>query len=247
MAMRRLMAAAAVSLVMTGCIAVRVPVRVQGVTFVYTVALEKQVRAGLQSARQKLTAAPARFRRNECGKDQCFSAHDVATALEAVQKKLRKSFPPDAAPLLDAVEKDLASQSAMLGEPRPIDGIQPVKVDGPQLGYDAGAVLRTFRGMATAIDRFLNFNQLALTLHVVTSPTNADFAIQLPANNGTRRSVTTDSHMPNVWRGFYTATVTKRGFKNAVTSVDLINGGPTEVTCTLMPQSASDDSVCHVR
>lgn len=251
MAMRRLMAAAAVSLVLTGCvIPVPVPhVRINAATGagVAVVAGVAEVRAGLRRAKEKLAAAPDRFTRSECGRGECVSARDVARALAAVHKELRKSFPKDAAPLLEAVEKQLDVEAATLGPPRRMDGIQPVKSGGSELGYDARTVDGAFSRMAAIVDHFLSINDLALTLNVQTDPKDADFTIQIPANNSTRRSINTDNQMPNVWRGVYTATVSKRGFKQYVTTVDLINDGRTQVTCTLMPRSATADSVCHVR
>jgi len=245
------MAATAVSLVLTECISINVggtKVTVPGpVVGAAVVALEAKVREGLKHARQKLATAPGRFRRSECGSGECVSARDVAKALDSVRKELRTSFPPDAAPLLDAVERQLAAEAATLGPPQPMEGIQPVKSGGAQLGYDFASVSGTCNRLVAVIDRFLSINDLALTLNVQSDPKDADFMIEIPSNKNTRRRITTNNNMPNIWRGFYTATVKKRGFKDVVTDVDLINGGPTAVTCTLVPQNAPDDSVCHVR
>lgn len=246
--MRRFVAAV-VSLILGGCIPIRVPISVQHRQVLYVVAVsEEGVRAGLQRAKEKLASAPERLPASHCGQGTCYSQRDVAKLIESVHADLRKSFPADAGALLAAVDEALAAAAAGLGSVKEIDGPRvvswPVRTTD---GYDSLAVRRTLARMADALEHFLSLSQLALTLNVQTDPADADFIMEIPNNAATRRQVKTNSMLPNVWRGRYTATVNKKGFKDAVHTIDLIQDGRTNVSCTLMPQSASADSVCHVR
>lgn len=242
------MAAASVSLVLAACsLPVRIPIAVVGIPVIYVVDQQQQIRAGLTNARDWIATAPARLRRSECGGGECVAVRDVESVIDAARNTLRQAFPSDAVPLLDAIDRELVAEAETLGAPKPITGVQAAKSGGPQLGYDAVAVVNAFRRMVGIIDRFLSINDLVLTLDVLSNPNDATFNMQIPTNESTQRGVTTNGKMPNVWRGFYTATVTKRGFKDAATKVDLINGSPREVSCTLVPLSSPRDSVCHVQ
>jgi len=208
--------------------------------------LEEKIRAALRAAKQRLTDGAKRLHAAECGTRTCYSAQEVSKLVDAARADLSKGIPKDAEALRVAVEDEIDAEMARL-QPR-ADGaihlvrLQPVAADG----YDAASVNDAISRIVAAIDRILSYNKLALPLDVITVPTSAHFEMQIQANQRKLPAITTNERVPNVWRGIYTATVSKAGYKSTSRTIDLINGSPTRVTCTLQPSGDRDDTVCHV-
>lgn len=207
---------------------------------------ERVVRDGLTRVHNEIANAPRRLHPVGCGSGRCYPVRDVAERIADIRHEVRNVFPEDAAALQDAVERELDAQASKLGPAEELT-IQRLRMhpDLATRGYAADAVTKVFREMAAAISRILSFNKLAVNLTIRSKPRDADFVIQIRDNEVTRRQVTTDNKLENVWRGVYTASIEKPGYKRAQETVDLLNGSGRMISCTLRADGDAETSRCR--
>lgn len=238
----------------TGCvIPLRVPIRVgvgtqtRSVLYVHE-EQEQRARTTLERTKQQAAMAARTLSAVKCESSRCYAAGEVASLVDALRERLRSDFPEEAEALRIAIENAIATELARL-RPKPRSAVQPVKLQAVPADaiYDADEVERVFARIAAAIDAILKLDKLALTLSVQSTPPEADFVIQIKDNVRSQRTITTNDQLPNVWRGVYTATVRKQGFRDAIYTLDLINDSRTQVLCTLRPEGNGQASSCRVR
>jgi hypothetical protein len=233
-------------LILSGCISIPLPGgRSRTVTIdqssrnaaaaaMAVVGLEARIRAKLRAAKQRLTA----------GAKTTSTAGELNDLVEATRAELREKFPPEAELLLVAVE------STMNAELRRLQSTLAAAIHLAKLQSgdpDAASVHTVIDHIIGVIDHLLSYDKLALTLSVKTKPQSARFELLIKDNQHSFRTVTTNTEVPNVWRGIYTATARVDGYKKVETTIDLINDGRTNVSCTLMPDANRDASFCLVR
>jgi hypothetical protein len=198
------------------------------------------VQASIPSHRANLHPVP-------CGSRQCYSAEEVAAAIEAIRRDVRAAIPDVALASRISLDEDIVEASTLTTRavlPAPIQLIR----DGPPTPgtVDAGIVDRLFDAIGDRIDRFLAHDDLNPTIHVKSAPPGAKFVMQIGDNRRTMIEVQTDDDAPSVWRGHYSGQVSKRGYREADVRVDLMTDRRTTVRCQLFPLNAPDDSNCRM-
>lgn len=239
---QRPFAAIGVVLTMTGCI----PIPIVHVRFVTS---EQQVRANLSSLKSGIGAAALQLRRVQCpARDWCHEADEVAALLARIRGAVREAFPIEAVALRDSLDEVIVRETQRLGAPRRFDAIQQVRWEraSGETGYAAASVRAAIERIVETIDTLLSYDRLALTIDVRSDPSAADFVIQIRENAESRRATRTNDRLANVWRGVYTATVRKQGFKDGVLVLDLFNDSRSKVVCTLRPLGDAGESECRV-
>lgn len=223
---------------------ISIPVRV-----VHVQSGEQRVRASLGAFKTQILAAAAALPRVRCAAGECGTAADVAVLLSRIRSATREIFPPEAVGLREVVENEISAAAAQLGDPKPLDAITPVRWQAAPVatGYPAASVRAAIERIARVIDRLLAYDRLALTVNVQSSPSAADVVLQIGNNAQSRRTMQTNDHLANVWRGVYTTTVSKTRFKDGVLLLDLLNDGRTRITCTLRRDDDTADSSCRAQ
>lgn len=210
---------------------------------------EQHVRANLGALKTWMLSRAAALPRVPCAAGECATAADVAALLSSVRSSTREIFPAAAVALREVVENEISVAAAQLGAPQPLDTITRVRwMAAPtSAGYPTAAVRVAIERIARAIERLLAYDRLALTVNVQSSPSAADVVLQIGNNVQSRRTMQTNDRLANVWRGIYTTTVRKPGFKDGVLLLDLFNDGRTRLTCTLRREDDTTDSSCRAQ
>jgi hypothetical protein len=213
---------------------------------------EAAVRTNLVKLRQLIVMASSKLKSFSCGSHRCYPGLQVQSMLVAVQRRAEAAFPPEAASLRDSLSAAIAFESEQLGPPKPIGAFRRVLWPPPpnDTAYDADAVDSAWQKILATLDRLLSYPQLALTITVQSTPPAATIDLQVGENTQTHRGgpdTRTDNELANVWRGIYTATIRKPGFKDATSTVDLINDNRTRISCTLVKSSSPGESLCRTR
>jgi hypothetical protein len=213
---------------------------------VRTTKVDCDVRGGLEFARRSIPAALAALHALRCGEARCYSSSEVARAVGKFREQVRVAIPPEAAALALAVDGDL-DRASQLGEPLPLNPIQPAQLrpDNAGSGYRSDAVAAAFNKLAEVIDRVLSHPSLAPTLTIRSSPVSAKFVMQAGSVEITQRSGVTDTKLPNVWRGRYSAEARKPGYKTGTMDLDLMNDGRTRIFCELHSEQETKESFCR--
>jgi hypothetical protein len=198
--------------------------------------LEEQIRSFLGAAKQRLLD-----RRNTTS-----SPRELTDLVESTRADLEKSFPREAEPLLVAVESTMDTELRRLQAMSGRGGtIQLVRL--PQSGSGDARVQSAIDRIVAAIDHILSYDKLAVTLRVTSQPPGADLVLQIQQNQHTLHTATTDYTIKNVWRGIYTVTARRPGYKEGTTRIDLITDSPKGVSCRLVRDAAADRSVCDAQ
>lgn len=207
---------------------------------------QQQVRGQLGVLRQQILLLPKTVPRVPCRPGKCYLESDVARMVGRIRSSLPNVFPEEAIGLREAVDAAILKEVARLGPPQELSTIQPVRLqeEGSARGYSATAVEAMLQRMAELIEGYRK-GKLALDVTVRSNPPNADFMIQIRDNELSRRTARTNKKLENVWRGVYRATVQKSGFKEAVMELDLLNEGPTRISCTLIRTNDAGTSECR--
>lgn len=129
--------------------------------------------------------------------------------------------------------------------------MQRAQPDLPELDKEtADSWLDRIGNAITKILDYSSNNDLLLKLCIRSSPKDkAGFQIHpISYTPKTPMQINTNRRLPSIWRGLYTYSVTRRGFKKIQATLDLVmNSGPV-VDCELVAQSAEDDSItCNLR
>lgn len=203
----------------------------------------------VQALRAGIVASLQGLHSRHCAAGRCYAATEVSQLFDAIRKNVRSLIPPEAAALADGFEGVIDVEFRRLGDPKLLSPIRPVRMPpvDPELGYEAGPIDAALQRIVAAFDRVLSYNDLAPTLQVDSDPNQAEFMIQVGSNALTQRKATVTDQVPNVWRGIYSGTVHKSGYKDATVNLDLMSDGRTTLSCKLVAVSARQDSVCQRR
>jgi hypothetical protein len=198
-----------------------------------------QLRTDIRTLRESLTPMP-------CGSETCYSADDVATTVEKIRARLAEAIPAEAVGLRVALEDQLTTGLRTL-EALPLDGNFPasLRAQAASQGYLARAVDSILKGLEASVDRLLG-DDLTPNVAIRSTPQGAAFDIPIPGTVTTRRFMTNDS-VPSLWRSVYNTVVSKKGYRTAKYTLDLMNDARTTVVCTLVPENTSGSSSCRVQ
>jgi len=197
---------------------------------VWTTKADCNVRGGLELVRKSIPSSLAALHAFRCGEARCYSSSEVAGAVERIREQVREAIPPQAAALALAIDADL-DRVGQLGEPLPADPIQLIRSrpDSATSGYRTNAVASLFSKLEEVIDHILSYDSLAPTLIIHSNPELATFEMSVGGAAVTNLSGTTNTQLPNVWRGRYDFVARMAGRKVSQTRIDLMNGTPKRV------------------
>lgn len=207
---------------------------------------EQHVRGKLVQLQQFMATAAARLTVGRCGARRCYSAASVDELFRAIENRARAAFPPDAAALYETLRASVGYAREELGRAAMQTDFQKVTSPPRPNAYDADIVDQALKTIADAINHLLGFPRLALDVVVDSSPAQAAVDLQVGQNAQTHRGTQTNDHLANVWRGVYTAIVTKNGYRTATKTLDLINDSRTHLRCTLATSNSNRESTCQV-
>lgn len=254
--MRRFLSLSLV-LTLTACIPIpvrigdpsqRTSVQVTGVAL-----LAQQIRAALTRLRDEIPARRAKLRRVPCESGFCYSADEIDAAVAQLRRDIQAAFPEEALASRISLDQDIAkiSMFGTFGAKQSQSSIRLVRNRGARVPmmYDSSAVDAVFGGIQRLIDEYLAHDQLNPTLRFTSEPDGVTCVIQIGSNARTKQEVLTNNEIQSVWRGKYTGTARKRGYRDATGfPVDLMNDRRTKVRCKLVRVNAdpSEESTCRL-
>lgn len=208
------------------------------VTFTIRKALT-QVRDGIPARRSQLHPIP-------CGTETCYSLDEVQDAIAKIRRDATAAFPKEALASRITMDEELARVANHVAVLRRTSAIQLVRNAPGNSGHlvRAQEVDATFDRAGKPIDTYLAHRILNPTLRIRSEPEGAQFRMLIGSNEKTARSTATQSDLKSVWRGRYTGTMSKKGYREAAAfDIDLFDSNDTTVRCKLEPNTAPDNSV----
>ena len=214
------------------------------VTFTIRNALT-QVRDGIPVRRASLHPIP-------CGTETCYSLDEVRDAIAKIRSDAKAAFPDKALASRITIDEELARASSHLAVFRRTSPIQLVR-DAPDNSVRlvrAQEVDTTFDRAEKPINTYLAHKDLKPTLQILSEPEGAQFRMLIGTNEKTARRTATQNHLKSVWRGRYTGTMSKKGYREATGfEIDLFSNDDTTVRCIMVLNTAPDNavSICRLK
>lgn len=252
--MRRFLSISLV-LTLTACISIPVPiggsskrvsVQVTGVALV-----AQRIRAALTRLRDEIPARRAKLRQVSCESGTCYSADEIDAAVARLRRDIQAAFPKEAVASQISLDQDIAKVSmfGFFGAKQSQSSVLLVGTRAAQapMVYARSAVDAIFGEIQRLIDNYLAHDRLNPTLRFTSEPDRVTCVIQIGSNARTKREVLTNNEIQSVWRGDYTGTARKRGYRDAAGfAVDLMNDRRTKIRCKLVRVRAdpSEESNC---
>ena len=209
------------------------------------------IRAHLTNLRDDIPRRRAQLRPIPCGTETCYSADEVRDAIEKIRRDAQAAFPDVALASRLTLDEELEHAADHLAVFRRTPSIQLVR-DGPD---KTGHLVRaqeadaTFERTREPIDHYLAHRELNPTLHIRSEPDRAKFEMLIGTNKKTLLDTWTQHDLESVWRGRYTGTIRKKGYREATGfTIDLFRERGATVRCVLVKDTAppSDESICRL-
>lgn len=209
------------------------------------------IRTRLKRVRDDIPARRAQLHPISCGTEVCYSLDEVRDGIAKIRADAGMAFPRQALASRLTLDEELAGVEDRLAVARQPSSIYLIRnaQDRSERLVSARAADAAFDRAKEPIDTYLGHQELNPTLHIRSEPDGAEFRMLIGTNRKTMRHVWTQDDLQSVWRGKYTGTVTKRGFRDATGfDVDLFHSNGTTVRCTLVPNDAPGDgqSICRL-
>jgi len=204
------------------------------------------IRDALTRLRDGIPARRARLHPIPCGTETCYSLDEVRKAIAQIRRDAQAAFPEEALASRITMDEEMARAAMNLAVFRRTSPIQLVrnarKTSAPLVRSQE--VDATFDGVGKPIGTYLAHGDLKPTLHIRSEPGGAEFRMLIGTNEKTARSTATQNDLKSVWRGLYTGTMSKKGYRGvAGFEVDLFRSNATTVRCTLVPDTAPENDV----
>jgi hypothetical protein len=218
-----------------------------------TEALTRTIREALKKLIRDVEAMRAGLHPFSCGTTTCYPVAEVDRADAAIQRGIRDAIPSEALPLEMAllVETQRPASPLTIGAKVAPPAIQYVRMppSAPERGYDAQETDSWFQRVLRNLYAAVSYASYTPSVEFRSDPDGAAYEIQIANTKITRHTGNTNQREPEVWRGFYTGTVQKAGYKSAPLEINLMNDKP-RVTCkcTLYKTTAppEDESICRL-
>jgi hypothetical protein len=169
------------------------------------------------------------LRASDLGQDKGFNADDVNGILTNTSREILKKLPANDAPLIHYVQAKI---------PKPVDNSK-VLVSKSEAESKFGALQGLLRGL-NAMPSFV------LDLTINTSPSGAKFDLIPPV--GSSSSVATNSILTNVYRGEYSYSISKKGYKSVSGTINFIERSGDVLECVLFSESVGQDPLpCNLK
>jgi len=205
----------------------------------------------LTKVRNSIPARRAQLHPIPCGTETCYSLDEVRDAIAKIRRDAKAAFPKEALASQITMDDELARATNHLAVLRRTPAIQLVRNAPGNSGHllRAQEVDATFDRAGRPIDTYLaHGNNLNPTLHIISEPDGAAFRMLIGTNEKTAQTTTTTNDLKSVWRGRYTGTASKRGYRDpAAFEINLFDSDDTFVRCRLVPNTAPDNDVSICR
>lgn len=209
------------------------------------------IRNQLTRLRNDIPVRRAQLHPIACGAQTCYARSEVRTALAKIRSDARSAFPEAALASRLALDEELAVAVDRLAATRSAPSIELVRN-----GRDRSVPLvqareadAAFDAAKAPIDTYLAHKELNPTIRVRSDPSGARFRMRIGTNETTAFEAATQGDLQSVWRGRYTGTMTKKGYRDvAAFPIDLFHDSRTVVRCTLVRTDApaNDESICRL-
>jgi hypothetical protein len=213
----------------------------------------EQILAAFQERRQRLQTAAAGA--------QEYPRQAVAALLNDTERDLLQSLTgPELTAMRDYVQNLFKQARLRLAlppgsPPVRLASLHPFLMQGARPapeGLDKGAADSWFDRIANAIGKILDQsrnNNLVMTLCVKTSPKDrAEFRMHPVSYDLLDKKVITTGRIVKVWRGLYSYTVARHGFKSIQNTLDLVEEPGSVLDCNLIANSSQSYPLfCQLR
>ncbi|MEA2325351.1 MAG: hypothetical protein QOE68_310 [Thermoanaerobaculia bacterium] len=209
------------------------------------------IRTHLKNLRNEIPGLRAQLHPIPCGTETCYSADEVRDAIAKIRRDARAAFPDVALAsrlTLDAELALVANHPAAFQRTSSIQLVRNAPDNSVHL-VRAQEVDATFERAQEPIDIFLAHRELNPTLHIRSEPDRAKFEMLIGTNRKTLRDASTQDELESVWRGRYTGTIRKKGYREvAGFTIDLFHQRGTTIRCVLVRNTApqNDESTCRL-
>jgi hypothetical protein len=175
----------------------------------------------------------------------------VRDVIAKIRSDARAAFPEVALASRLTLDAELALAANNLAAFRRTSSIQLVRnaPDNHVHLMRAQEADATFERAREPIDVYLAHRELNPTLYIRSEPDRAKFQMLIGTNQKTLRDTATQNKLESVWRGRYTGTIRKKGYREvAGFTIDLFHESGTTVRCVLVPDTApqNDESICRL-
>jgi hypothetical protein len=210
------------------------------------------IRKALSHVRDGIPARRAQLHPIPCGTETCYSLDEVRDAIATIRRDAKAAFADKALASRITIDEELARAASHLVILRRTSSIQLVR-SAPENSVRlvrAEEVDATFERAGKPIDTYLAHRELNPTLRIRSEPEGAQFRMLIGTNEKTALSTATQNDLKSVWRGRYTGTMSKKGYRQVASfDIDLFNNDDTIVRCTLVPNSAPENavSICRLK
>jgi len=210
------------------------------------------IRKALTRVRDGIPARRAQLHPVPCGTETCYSLDEVRDAIAQIRRDAQAAFPDEALASRITIDEELARAAIHLAVFRRTSPIRLVR-NAPENSVSrvrAQEVDAAFARAEKPISTYRAHGDLKPTLRVRSEPDGAQFQMRIGTNEKTARSTATQNDLESVWRGRYTGTMSKKGYRDAAEfEIDLFNSNDTTVRCTLVPNTAPENavSICRLR
>jgi hypothetical protein len=208
------------------------------------------IRKALTDVRDGIPARRAGLHPIPCGTETCYALDEVQDAIAKIRRDMKAAFPREALASCLTIDEEIAHAANHLAVVRRTSAIQLVR-NAPDHSVPlvrAQEVDATFARAGKPIDTYLAHGDLKPTLHIHSEPAGAQFRMLIGTNEKTARRTATQNDLKSVWRGRYTGTMSKKGYREAADfEIDLFHSEDTTVRCTLASITAPDNDVSTCR
>jgi len=201
----------------------------------------------LTKVRNSIPVRRAHLHPIPCGTETCYALDEVRDAIAKIRSDAKDAFPKEALASQITMDEELERATNHLAVLRRTPAIQLVRNAPGNSGHLVRA--QEVDAARRPIDTYLaHGNNLNPTLHIVSEPEGAEFRMLIGTNEKTAQTTTTTNYLKSVWRGRYTGTASKRGYRPAAGfEINLFDNDDTTVRCRLVLNSAPDNDVSICR
>ena len=210
-----------------------------------------EIKTRLTSLRNDIPVRRAQLHPIPCRTETCYSLDEVREAIAKIRSDAQAAFPEVAVASRLTLDEELAGVEKQLAVFRSASSIQLIRNTQDRSAHlvRAQEADAAFDRAKAPIDTYLAHKVLNPTLRIRSKPSGAKFRMLIGTNESTMKDASTQGELESVWRGRYTGTMTKKGYRDvAAFTIDLFHDSRTTVRCTLVPNTApeNDESICRL-